>query len=291
MAKRSVDFFFNKPEFIRRRKNDRVLSFPLHSTQPLIYFTHSDNRLISVDRSTFGGFVMSDQTTQAELDQTITEAVQWARNNGIGSVTIRCFPEDYCKEESTMSRQSLDKVGFKILYQDITQIIPVTSNDLIMNVHRRRRLRQCRANRYRFEKLGLDKISEAYPLFEMSRKSKGYPVTMSLNDFQESFQMFPQNYLLFGVRDKERIIASCVCIHVSESILYCFYIGDDLEYRKWSPVTMLLHGLYFYAQRNNYQVIDLGISTDKGILNEGLHDFKKSFGAYDNEKLTYQLTL
>jgi lipid II:glycine glycyltransferase (peptidoglycan interpeptide bridge formation enzyme) len=110
---------------------------------------------------------------------------------------------------------------------------------------------------------------------------------MSLQELKKMFALFPTAYILFGVFDKNKLISTSVSIKVSEEILYCFYIGDDLTYRTYSPVTFLINGIYHYAKGNHFKILDLGLSTDKGILNRGLYAFKKTFGTIDSVKLTF----
>jgi len=110
---------------------------------------------------------------------------------------------------------------------------------------------------------------------------------MTFKDLEAMFKLFPGNYLLFGVFDKNKLIATSVCIKVNDKILYCFYIGDALAFRPHSPITSLINGIYEYCQTNDFKMLDLGISTDKGILNKGLYAFKQTFGSFDSYKLTF----
>lgn len=114
---------------------------------------------------------------------------------------------------------------------------------------------------------------------------------MTLPDLIKTFEQFPAHYILFGVLDDEKIIAAAVTVVVSKEILYCFYIGDSLAYRPYSPVTFLVSGIYDYCIANNFKLLDLGISTDKGVLNKGLYSFKKSLGCIDSCKLTFEKIL
>jgi hypothetical protein len=259
--------------------------------EPLIYFTHTDEQLISVDKSTFGGFIIRNEITSSDLFQTCEAFLLWAKSNNIKLITIRCFPEIYAPVESEMTSNALSKAGFEILFRDITQIIDVRESALPLNTHRKRRLRNSFAKGFSFKILTPDFLAEAHSLFVESRNDKKYPVTMSLENFKDAFTMFPRDYILFGVFDKNKMIASCVSIRVDERILYCFFIGDAIAYRVYSPVTQLLHGVYEFARQKKIEMIDLGISTDKGVLNEGLYNFKKSLGTFDAYKLTYQIKL
>jgi hypothetical protein len=286
----SQGFFFNTPEFIQRNGVSDLISFPFGSEYPAIYFTHRNNLLVSLEKSPFGGFT-NNSLTESQRNAVCEEFLRWAKNNKINSITIRAFPQIYNTEESNSISFVLEKNGFKVLYKDITQVCVVDSKAMPINNDRRRRLRTSESMGFNFKKLPIKFLTEAHSLFEQSRNNKGYPITMSLQDFERSFTMFRDRYLLFGVFDKNKMIAATVAILVNEKLLYCFFIGDHLEYRTFSPVTILITGVYGFAQENKIELIDLGISTDKGILNEGLYQFKKTLGAIDSVKNTYQITL
>jgi hypothetical protein len=288
----STDFFFSKPDFVYRIPDRQIIAFPRETFKPLIYFTASTEELVSLDKSPFGSFNFTDHPTEQDLIKTCDEFLQWAAVNQIKLITIHCFPEIYAPEQSQISALVLKKMGFRILYKDVAQVINIDENNpLVMSTHRRRRLRKCSEMGFQFKKIDASHLPAAYSLFLESRKNKKYPVTMTLEDFETAFRLFPDAYLLFGVFDGHALIAACVSIKVSEKTLYSFFIGDSLEYRVYSPVTQLLHGIYEYGLGKKMKLIDLGISTDKGIMNAGLHSFKKSMGASDVIKFTFQKKL
>ena len=67
---------------------------------------------------------------------------------------------------------------------------------------------------------------------------------MTFKDLKAMFRLFQGAYLLFGVFDKNKLIATSVCIKVNDKILYCFYIGDALAFRPHSPITLLISEIY-----------------------------------------------
>src|SRR5690606_28102923 len=150
------------------------------------------------------------------------------------------------------------ETGFIIKYKDIAQVLPVyRDKPLSMNIHRKRRLRNCIDAGFKFRKLSFNELPEAYSLFTESRQNKGYPVTMSLEDLAATIQKFPDNYTLSGVFDGNKMIAAAVSIVVNTEIMYCFYIGDSLAYRRYSPVTMLVAGIYESCSTENFKLLDL----------------------------------
>lgn len=286
-------FFFHRPDFVFRDTKDKVAYFyaPPESSKASVYFSVKDKELISLDKSPFGSFVLEPGATESDLHAVIRSVEDFGKSHGIEKILIKCFPQVYSEEQSTIIEKTLHDSGFTVKYRDITQVINIRPHGLSMNVHRKRRLKKCIEKGFEFCCLSYEQLPAAYTLFTESRRHKGYPVTMTLDDLAGMFLKFPETYLLFGVLDKDRMIAAAVIIVVNEDIVYCFYLGDSLEYRIYSPVTFLINGLYKHSMHHYFSLIDLGISTDKGVLNEGLYNFKKSLGCVDSNKVTFEKIL
>ena len=214
----------------------------------------------------------------------------WSQTNNIRTLTIRCFPEVYDKGQSVIIHRALVGSGFAIKYEDITQVV-LAAEKMDLNIHKKRRIRKCLALGFTFRQVGVDLLSESYSLIVESRNQKAYPITMTMKELERMFILFPEDYLIFGIFDKSEMIATSVCVKINSKILYSFYIGDNVAYRSLSPVTLLISGIHDFCQLHRYDLLDLGISTDKGVLNKGLYAFKKSFGSFDSRKLTFEKKL
>lgn len=285
---KDINFIFHKPDFVFRNNSEDVVSFQDPASGVLIYFTQNNNTLFSLGRSPFGGFVLPMEiSSDYNLNNLLDQIETYADTHKITSIQIRCCPVIYQSAFMDNVSLALQKNGYSVMYHDITQIITVSPTDPHFNTHRKRRLRSCLAEGFTFQLLNKTKLPEAYKLIVESRAHKDYPVTMSLNDLATMFELFPKEYILMGVYDRKQLIATAVVIQVSPTILYCFYIGDALSYRKYSPVTLLMANIYRYSQSTGAGIIDLGISTDCGVLNAGLYEFKKSLGAIDSMKYTF----
>ena len=263
-----------------------MIQFQHQSAQ--IYFSQQDQDLISLPSSPFGGFLTDREIQKADLHACLDEMSAWSTTRGITALIIRMFPNEYHLRFASLIKEALLESGFKIMYKDIAQYIPIKlKGSMDLNTHKKRRVRNSATQGFQFRSLSPVTLDRCYDLFVQSRISKGYPITMSLDALRNMFALFPDQYLLFGLFDEERVIAASVAIKISDQILYCFYLGDDLEYRTHSPVTALVSAIYEYCKINNFLMLDLGISTDKGVVNEGLFNFKKSFGSQESPKLTF----
>jgi hypothetical protein len=279
-------FLFHRPEFIFRHSETEIITFEESGSK--IYFSRLGNSLISLDKSPFGSFVLTSRNTKSDLYSLLEKVVAWSTANGIASLIVRSFPDVYQPVHSTLIKNALSESGFSVKCEDITQVIHVSETSPInLNIHKKRRLRQAESKAFVFRQIRMDCLDEAYARIVESRESKGYPVTMTLKDLKAMFNVFPDDYLLFGVFDQNILIATAVCIKINNEIMYCFYLGDALAYRRDSPITLLINGVFEYCKRHLFKILDLGLSTDKGILNTGLYEFKKSFGSVDSQKLTF----
>lgn len=281
----SASFLFHRPKFVFRNPEKSPIVFEGHSAH--IYFSRLGDTLLSLDGAPFGSFILADRSTTHDVIALVEKIVSWSTKNGIANLLIRSFPEAYHPQHSRLIKTSLHESGFTTKYEDTTQAIPIQSGAMRLDTHKKRRLRKAEVSGFSFRELSLNFLEEGYSLIVDSRENKGYPVTMSMKDLADMFALFPSEYLLFGVFDKHKLISVSVSIKVNTEILYCFYIGDDLAYRSLSPVTYLINGIYQYCRSNHFRLLDLGISTDKGILNKGLYTFKKTFGSVDSPKLTF----
>ncbi|MCX8491644.1 MAG: GNAT family N-acetyltransferase [Cyclobacteriaceae bacterium] len=283
-------FFFQQPDFIFRNGQSNIISFNGEGGVS-ICFTKIDRHLVSSARSPFGSFIIpEDVIDKSSLKALIEVVLLEAESLAIESIEIKCFPEVYAPQKAKAVCDVLFAVGFRLKYKEITQLLLI-DQALNLNADRRRKIKQCTEHQFSFRELATASLPEAYNLFLQSRRNKGYPLTMTLQDFFDEFTKFPLRYKLYGVWDGDQLIAASVVVIINDEILYYFFSGDNLAYRNSSPTSYLVYHLYQLARRMNYKFIDLGISTDRGILNNGLYYFKKSFGAIDSFKLIFEKSL
>jgi hypothetical protein len=285
-------FFFHSIDFTNREKGAACFFFNLYEDdKPLtsIAFEIVDDIAISLPRSPFGGFIIGYDLDADHLAILLKVIIDYFHKHQY-RIQIKFPPQIYAPSIKVIHEAMIEN-KFSILHRDINQHIRIekTLFSAEINRNRRRKLDHAANQNYSFEKLDGERLSEAYDLITECREEKGYPVTMTLQELQTAFKSFPDQYLLFGVFDQERLIATAVSIQVNQDVLYNFYHGDCLSHRSYSPVTLLVAGIYGYCQEHHVEILDLGISTDRGVLNEGLYYFKESCGARPSDKITYQL--
>ena len=137
---------------------------------------------------------------------------------------------------------------------------------------------------YVFENQKHENLDLIHQFICNARNRKGFPMTISVEDFIQMINSIPDRYFLFTVKIKGELAAVSVCVNLGKNVFYNLYSADNERYLKDSPMILLYAGMYNYAFENHYKILDLGISTYMGIRNEGLIQFKKSLGAIETEK-------
>jgi hypothetical protein len=288
--KSSPLFLFHRPSFIFRHGENSII--PFQNESATIYFSCIGDTLLSLDEAPFGSFIFEREANSKGIFSIFQEIQSWSRSNNFTHVIIRSFPEIYSPDQSSLIKSVLLECGFTIKYEDITQVVILSPGSKInLNTHKKRRLRKARSLEFNFRQVAVDFLEESYALISESRKNKGYPITLTLQELEAMFGLFPEDYLLFGIFDKTKMIAASVCIRINSQILYSFYVGDHHAYRPYSPITLLISEIYNFCGIHHISLLDLGLSTDRGVMNKGLYTFKKSFGTIDSFKLTFEKTI
>ncbi|MBL3656489.1 hypothetical protein [Fulvivirga sediminis] len=222
----------------------------------------------------------------------ITYLQDWGSKNGVQRFMIKNAPDFYYPDELNLENVLIQN-GIELSLSELNQHIKVTHADYfaLLKKNEKKRLRKCHNKGFTFRQLEVSFLSSAYDIIKQNRALKGYPMTMSYEDLLKMYKNFPDQYLLFGVFDDKTLIAVAVSIKVSDQVLYNFYHGDDFKYRTYSPIVMVLQGVYNYCQKLQIRFLDLGISSVSGVLNEGLYAFKRNCGAEDGKRNIFTLSL
>lgn len=257
-----------------------------------IPFVIEDPEAISLPKCPFGSVSAVAEIKASEIALLLKELLSYLSKSKLHKFQVISFPRVYNEELYDKFDTAVNTIGFENKLIETGQYLDLNQSFIDqINPSERRYINNAAKKGYSFKKLGTAHLSEVYELIKTPRIRKGYPVTMSLSELESTFNRFPEHYLLFGLFEKDKIIAGSICIRVNQHILYDFYHGDDLAYRKHSPVVPLISEIHKYAQYHRYQTLDLGISTENGLLNEGLFKFKKSIGAYETSKPIYCFSL
>lgn len=99
---------------------------------------------------------------------------------------------------------------------------------------------------------------------------------MSWEQVQETIQITEHDIFLLNKKGKD--VAAAIVFCVDKDVYQVIYWGDIDGYSEERPMNLLAENVYEFYQQKGIQVLDIGPSTENGVPNYGLCDFKESIG-------------
>lgn len=206
---------------------------------------------------------------------------------GVKKIWIRQPPFFY---PSFIDPDWLIKVGYQVVTKDCLQYIDLHS-ERSMHPMENRKLNQLNRSDFTFKMESEDVIPEVHQFLSTCRKSAHLEINISLKKLLKLFQVFPNEYTAFTLRDKGHICSAAIMVEPLKEIAYYYLPGTHPNYKKLSPMVLLLERIIDHYKRQNTSIIDLGLSSINGIKQEGLFTFKQRMGAQSCESLVYEKSL
>ena len=243
-----------------------------------------DGEFYSPGRATFGGIWPMQKDVSAESWEAIFR-VLISRHGSASKFNFSFPPACFFPEIFEPQRDALDKLGARNLYVETNYHVEVNAwAPQNMSKGNRKKSRQAADAGVSVRLARSTDISRAYAVLVSNRLARGVKMTMSEDDFKKAIETMPNNFLLFVAELKEEFIATALLVILDNGYAYVLYWGDLIEFRYLSPTVFLFESLISYVRTNSLNTLDLGISSNKGILDPGLARFKLNLGALETAK-------
>ncbi len=199
---------------------------------------------------------------------------------------IKLAPSSHNTQAFALAFNVLSRAGFKVIGQELSYDQRI-NDEINLSESNAKRLRKIR--RMGFATLDAS-LEEAYPLIAENRARKGRPMSMSLESLQQMLDRIPGSVFCYQVlAPVNGPVAAAICIDISRDIRYVFMWGDAPDMESYSPIIMLADHIYFRATMDCKTLLDVGTSTEDGMPNYGLINFKRGLGFRESLKLTMGL--
>ncbi len=113
---------------------------------------------------------------------------------------------------------------------------------------------------------------------------------MTLDDILSTGELWPVDFFKVQAADKQ-IVAAAIFYRNYPGICYAVFWGDNEEGRPLRAMDFLVLKLFTHYKEAGYKYMDLGISTETGIPNEGLLRFKESHESVSSLRYRFVLEL
>jgi len=244
-----------------------------------------DNLLIP-GRLTFGGFLPLDREAVGQDES--RELLNVLRHKiGAGLKIQWKLPPQYFLPEIFLSQNELLASSHFREITDLNQHIDVEVWETEhMSKGNQKKIRQCVSAGMTLKNASVDDLSKCYEVLALNREAIGAQVSMNLKEIQDAVINLPSIYQVKYVELGEKVAAMCLTVDIESRIRYVLYWADNLSLRNYSPVALLCKKLVEEARQEGFHFLDLGISSNNGLVNEGLHRFKQNLGAITSIKKT-----
>lgn len=286
------DLFFQDAYINNLKSQCSVLCFVLKRKKSNVvygkcFFTiNEDNVYKSPGRGSFGGFQTLNEVS-SEVHLNFIKQVEFLLVTKFkASKILITLPPVVYYSDSKFYKNYFD-AGFTIDRAEQNYSISITSQSYNEIIHHstRKRIKKCRREGFFVKKSQPNELEEAYNIISINRTAKGFPITMSFKDLDNtSKSLNPKISSYLVMNNKNESLAASIVYEVNKDINYVFYWGELPQYLPFSPVVLLAEHLYQVAQKNNKKILDLGTSSVNGTPNQGLVTFKERLGAEESKK-------
>ncbi|WP_461108975.1 GNAT family N-acetyltransferase [Spirosoma koreense] len=290
-------FFFNEPEHVQQQSSGPFYVLTALNTHTGLaearcsFFADSD-KVVSPMAAPFGSIEFTGALPDAVLDQFLNTLIETVQTSGrVSSLRLVNYPQCYAPEQVARLSVKLSERGFQLVGTNPTFFLPITdiSFEAVVVPAERRRLRKCRKAGFQVAHGPLPAVATVVNFIGETRQFQGYPLTIHPDYLTDLLRRFSEHFLVFSVWDGSRLAALTIAIRVRQDILYTFLPATHPDYQRFSPMVMLLDGLFVYCQQHRIQLLDLGTALDEnGQPKPGLMRFKRNVGAQESPKLVFE---
>jgi hypothetical protein len=252
----------------------------------LINYQIVDDILSIPGRLTYGVFFPIDKNSVSKNE--FLELVDTFISDFRSGLKIKWkLPPQYFSSEIFLVQNEFSLPGNIKEVVDLNQHIKVSDWEIrSMSKGNQKKLRQCVSVKMDLKTATADDISKCYDVLSRNRQAIGAQVTMKLSEIRDAMKNFPSVYEIKYLELRSEIAAMCLMVNIAPEVRYVLYWADNLSFRNYSPITLLCEKLVEQSLIDGVQILDLGISSSEGLLNEGLHRFKQNLGAIPSPKRT-----
>ena len=237
----------------------------------------------------FGCFsYLNEQVDISEIDQSLQVLDDYLKEKKISSVKFILPP--LCYHVSFLSKliNSFNRNNYEISSIDLNHIFKTSFFDEKYKdkIHRNARKNLNIALKQNFDFQRTEDIGLVYGIISKNRQLRGFPLRMTLEQVEETIQEV--KYDAFLVALNQDYVASALVYHVANKIVQVIYWGDIPEFSSMKTMNFLSYKVLEYYKDTGIEIIDIGPSTENGIPNYGLCDFKESIGCSVESKFIFE---
>ncbi len=253
-----------------------------------------DNGLYVPFSATYGGFCFNSVVACQYYDDACAAVKEYAVKIG-KPVFITLAPPIYNSTDNAKTFSAFMRAGARIEsieYNQHFELVRFSNYEGILESKIRNKLHNALSGNLTFSRLDSknpNDVARAYEVIRINHKERGNPLRMSLQNVLDTIKIIPADF--FVVSDNEgHDVAAAQIFHTTKDIYQIIYWGDVPEYSYLKSMNFLSYKVFeYYYQQGAVKILDIGISTEDGVPNYGLCEFKENIGCYSTLKFSLKL--
>lgn len=244
--------------------------------------------------ATYGGFSFNSVVALQHYDDACIALKEYTQATG-KPLYITLAPPIYNPTENAKAFGAFMRAGAQIVsieYNQHFELVRFEHYEDFLDSKIRNKLRNALSGNLTFTKLdskNSDDVARAYEVIRINHQERGNPLRMSLQNVLDTIKIIPADF--FVVTDAEgHDVAAAQIFHTTNEIYQIVYWGDVPMYSYLKSMNFLSYKVFeYYYEKGRVKILDIGISTEGGIPNYGLCEFKENIGCYSTIKYSLRL--
>ena len=285
-------FFRNYMDYHADRFHDYSLLFyignHLHSVLPA---HEKGDTFYSHFGLTYGGLLMDDNVTTAEVIHLFEELNSYLREQGFKHVLYRAIPWVYHRLPAEEDLYAMFwKCGAR-LQQRMSGTVIFLEENLRWRKDHRRRLKNAREAGLRVVRDG--SLEDFWPVLEANLMQRfGQKPVHTLQEMTLLKSRFPEDIIQYNAYLNDSIVGG-ITFYRMRHVLHGQYSGTNDVGKRTGAMEAIYHQVIYNGDFPECRYLDFGTSNEKGglILNEGLIAHKEGYGGRTVTYDTYEWAL
>jgi hypothetical protein len=248
-----------------------------------------DEYLCSPFSAPFGGFCYSNIESIEVFEQAVAALREYGEKVG-KKVRISLPPFIYDETAFSKSISALLRGGAAIDHLDLNYQFEVERFAVYENIierSARKNLHNSMKTDFTFMQLDSDKESDvlrAYEVIRKNREARGFPLRMSAQAVLDTVKIVHADFFVMSHDGID--MAAAQVFHVTDDVCQVVYWGDIPEYADLRVMNFFTYKIFEHYYNQGLKILDIGPSTEDGVPNYGLCEFKENIGCTVSTKYT-----
>lgn len=276
---------------LNQEKVDRIIHLADDSNKPGMGLVAGlkNGMILSPFSAPFGGFhFRHDNLYTSEIEKYLSSLKEYIVKEGLQGIDLVLPPDLYNQTFNAKTVNALIRSGFHSELPELTSWIDLDQfQGSFSHKNSREYYKQSLRNGLIFKVAeNADEKKEVYDLISQNRARFGRPIYMTFDDVINTSELWTTDFFKVTSID-HTIVASGIFYQSHPEIIYALFWGDNEAGRPLRAMDFIAFNIWSYYKDLGFKYIDLGISTESGIPNEGLLRFKESHNGTSSLKYRF----